>query len=220
MDIWAIIPVKSLQGSKRRLAHMLSAEARAQLIWRFLDNALVVLNQVTAVHTTLVISSDADVLALAQQRGAHVVAEAEPHGLNTAVAEALKFAVARGAEGVLILPADLPFLRVDDVEAMLAVAAAATKGGNERESPPRQPFMAICTDAARNGTNALLLCPPAGFTFHYGPGSFGHHVAEALRCGMLVHEVSAPGLQFDLDTETDWLAFRAKLGALSHTPGD
>lgn len=216
MGIWAIIPVKSLRESKRRLARLLSADERAQLIERFLHNALATLNQVTVVHATIVISSDPVALAAARRHGAHALLETAPCGLNTAVAEAVAFAVAQGAAGVLILPADLPFLHPADVEAMLAVAVGDANG---RAPGARRPYIAICTDAARNGTNALLLCPPAGFTFHYGPGSFNLHAAEARRRGMLVHEVCAPGLQFDLDTEADWLACRARLGALSHAPG-
>ena len=216
MGIWAIIPVKSLRESKRRLAHLLSADERAQLIERFLHNALAALNRATAVHATIVISSDPVALAAARRHGAHALAETAPCGLNTDVAEAVAFAVAQAAAGVLILPADLPFLRAADVEAMLAVAVGDENG---RAPAARQPYIAICTDAARNGTNALLLCPPAGFAFHYGPGSFSLHAAEARRRGMLVYEVCAPGLQFDLDTEADWLACRDRVDMFAPASG-
>ena len=44
MTTWAVIPVKPLRDSKRRLEHLLSAEERAALIYQFLDNLLTVLD--------------------------------------------------------------------------------------------------------------------------------------------------------------------------------
>ena len=67
MDIWALIPVKSLKDSKRRLSRLLPAEQRAILIHGLLQHELMVLNEVPAITNVLVISSDADVWRLARQ---------------------------------------------------------------------------------------------------------------------------------------------------------
>ena len=77
-------------------------------------------------------------------------------------------------------------------------------------SPPA-PLLVICPDEAEDGTNALLLAPPGEFTFRYGPGSFRAHLAEAARRGRSAHVVPAPGLRFDLDTESDWLVYNGYL---------
>ncbi len=74
-----------------------------------------------------------------------------------------------------------------------------------------QSLAALCSDEVGDGTNALLLAPPGNFTFHYGPGSFGHHVAEATGRGRACHMIHAPGLRFDLDTESDWLVYNGYL---------
>ncbi len=70
-----------------------------------------------------------------------------------------------------------------------------------------RPLLAVCGDEADEGTNALLLAPPGDFTFRYGSGSFRAHLAEAAARGRATYTVNAPGLRFDLDTESDWMAY-------------
>lgn len=227
MSIWAIIPVKSLHESKRRLAHLLAAEERAALMQQFLRGVLQVLSEVEAIDQTLVISSDPRVWRLAQAYGALVEKEESAHGLNAAVTHAVSLAVARGATGTLILPADLPFLQAADVGMMLAAVAVArpcptgaavwpqaphvlanAHAHDSHATEDQRPQLVICSDREGDGSNGLLLYPPGAFTFHYGPGSFQQHLAEAQRRDMIVCTVDAPGLQFDLDTEADWLAYQ------------
>ena len=209
MDTWAIIPVKSLHASKKRLAHILTAAERADLIHHFLQHTLSILEQTTAVQQTLVISSDPRVLNLAWQYRAWTLAETVPaedllDGLNVAVSQATTWAAAQGAASILILPVDLPLMQVNDVERMVtAVQHAQPNGWTQPAS------MAICTDKVGQGTNALCISPPGNFTFHYGPGSFQKHIAEAARHNMSVQIVAAPNLQFDLDTESDWHIYQS-----------
>ncbi len=200
MTTWAIIPVKPLHDSKRRLAHLLSAAARADLIHSFLDELLAVLNETPGIDHVLVVSGDRSVLALAEKYGAAILVEVEPLGLNAAVAHGATYAAARGATAVLFLPADLPFARVADVEQMLRPLAEDDR-----------PLLALTGDEDEAGTNALLLAPPGDFTFRYGPGSYGAHLAEAVERGRSTYVINAPGLRFDLDTEADWRAFCGEL---------
>ncbi|MCP4423587.1 MAG: 2-phospho-L-lactate guanylyltransferase [Chloroflexi bacterium] len=194
-SIWAIIPVKPLHESKRRLAHILSADERAALIQRFLAHTLTVLNQAKAIDRILAVSGDEWVLDTARNAGADVLVETAVSGLNSAVTQAVKFAEEGGATAVLILPADLPFIQTEDVAIMV------TAGANSSRT-------VICSDDIGSGTNALLISPPNGFTFHYGANSFQHHLQEAAQHGLVSHIVHAPGLKFDLDTEEDWQQYQ------------
>ena len=196
MTTWAIIPVKPLRESKRRLSHMLSADERADLILTFLDNLLLTLNATPGIDHILVVSGDPLVTTLAEKYGALVLNEPTPTGLNAAVARGMAYAAGTGASAVLILPADLPFARVEDIDAMLRSMDMVGR-----------PLLAVCGDETDQGTNALLLAPPGDFTFRYGPGSFRAHLAEAAAQGRAIYTVNAPGLRFDLDTENDWLAY-------------
>jgi 2-phospho-L-lactate guanylyltransferase len=202
MPTWAIIPVKRLQESKRRLQHLLSAEERADLICHFLDNLLDVLDAAPGINRTLVVTADAAVMALAARRGAEVLIEQASGGLNAAVAQGTAHAARHGATAVLILPADLPFARVEDIEGMLRPLTA-----DPEATPVARSLIALTGDEAEEGTNALLLAPPGAFTFHYGPGSFRAHLAEAVERGRSTYLVNAPGLRFDLDTESDWAVY-------------
>jgi 2-phospho-L-lactate guanylyltransferase len=208
MTTWAIIPVKPLHESKRRLAHLLSVEARAGLMRRFLDDLLSVLSETPGIDRVLVVTGDVEVTALAEARGATLLREPSPAGLNAAVARGVEFAVRQGATAALILPADLPFARVADIEAMLRPLTTVDR-----------PLIALTGDEGEEGTNALLLAPPGDFTFHYGPGSFAAHRAEAAARHRTVHIINASGLRFDLDTESDWRTYSDELVELAEEQG-
>lgn len=197
-ETWVVLPVKPLAAGKTRLANLLTAVERANLLHSFLQRQLAQLVEQPGVDSVLVVSSDTAVHALARQYGAAVLAEPYPLGLNTAVAQASHFARTRGAARALVLPADLPFVQPADVAMMLHAARGAG------------PLLAVCPDQIYTGTNALLLqaWPPA-FRFRYGRGSFDAHLQEAQRHEMAVHIVETPGLMFDLDTEADWHSYQA-----------
>lgn len=194
MTTWAVIPVKHLRESKRRLAHLLTPDERADLILSFLDNMLATLNETPGIDRTLVVTGDPVVSTLAGKYGAELLIEFEPAGLNAAVSIGVTRATAQGASAVLILPADLPFASVEDIEEALRSLYTLPS-----------PLMAIAGDGEEEGTNALLLAPPDGFTFRYGPGSFRAHLAEG--SDRTVGIIDASGLRFDLDTESDWLLY-------------
>jgi len=191
-SIWAVVPVKRLWQAKQRLPDVLAPAERAGLMRQMARRTLAVLQESPDIDQTVVISSDADVLALAQRMGALALDEGEVMGLNTAVTRAAAFAADQNADSILILPADLPFLRPADVRAMFS-----GNGG-----------VAICGDRSHSGTNALLLPLPTSFCFQYGRDSYRQHLQEAARLGMIAHTVFIPGIQFDLDTEQDWQTYQ------------
>ncbi|MDX1413900.1 MAG: NTP transferase domain-containing protein [Candidatus Promineifilaceae bacterium] len=220
MDIWTLIPVKSLKESKRRLARLLPAEQRAILIHGLLQHELMILEEIPAITQVLVVSSDPAVWQLARQFDAQVVEEIEPQGLNIAIARGMAVASQNGAQGVLILPVDLPFITISDITAVVNIGLEEKFNGNSTAKPLTidgngspgadglQHVMAICADEDGDGTNALFFRPPSEFSFHFGPGSFRLHIDEAHRRGLTVRTVTTPGLQFDLDNEKDWHAYQ------------
>ncbi len=60
MGVWGIIPVKSLQQSKQRLAHLLTAEQRSALMLRMLRHLLMALADVSGVKREVNIACIAD----------------------------------------------------------------------------------------------------------------------------------------------------------------
>jgi 2-phospho-L-lactate guanylyltransferase len=221
MDVWTILPVKSLSESKGRLAHLLSPAYRAQLMHRLLEHVLQTMQGVPRIIQVLVISRDPDVWRLARIYKARVVKETEPYGLNSAVAHAYGIAAGGGADAVLILPVDLPLVTTADINLILDAGLGEAHGNGSGAmtgmeflpslappANPQQPVMAICSDRRGDGTNGLLLQPSLNFEFHYGVNSLNEHIKEAFERNFLVRLVNATGLQFDLDTEEDWQLFQ------------
>lgn len=222
MTTWAIIPVKPLRYGKSRLSHILTPDERAQLTTKMLRRTLKVLNNVAGIFRSLVISRDPAALKIGREYGAYTYGEGEKQDLNVALTRAAHIAAAQEASGVLIVPADLPLITVEDVEMMLAGVAPTMSGSGARDysngtirfHQPRA--ITICPDRKRDGTNAIYVTPPLGFQFRYGDGSFDRHLKEAERLGMESRIVHAPGLKFDLDTEEDWYTYQTLNGGGGH----
>jgi 2-phospho-L-lactate guanylyltransferase len=207
MILWAIIPVKPLRYSKSRLSHILSMDERAQLTSDILERTISAVDQVPVITKTMVISRDTAALKVARKFGVSTYRETEKQDLNTALIRAAHIAAAQKAEGVLILPADLPLVTSADIEELIEAVGLANPNGSNGYSFLKR-VMVICTDRNQDGTNALLVSPPTAFTYQYGPNSFERHLNEAEKLGMTIRTVTVPNIEFDLDTEEDWHIFQ------------
>ncbi len=190
MTPFVLIPVKPPAQGKSRLRGVLADGARIELIWHLFDHVLGIAIRTVGASQTLVIGSDPDVLDYARRRGVGTVADGSGSGLNAALALGRAEALRRGADALLVLPGDLPFLSAQDVGAL--IDAAGTGG------------IVIAPDDREEGTNALLLSPPDILPFAFGPGSFAAYIAAARPCGIEPTIVRRPGLAFDVDTAEDY----------------
>jgi len=196
MPVWAIVPVKPFLHSKSRLAAVLSPEARAGLSREFLGHALRVLAQAREIERVLVVSRDPAALALAREFKAHTVTEVGAPDLNLALARATRVAGAGGAGAVLILPTDLPFMTVADLQALIAA-----EGGG--------PAVALAPDRHEAGTNALFVRPPGLLAYAFGVGSLAEHQQRAHAAGAAVRLCRLPGLALDVDGPDDLAVYQA-----------
>jgi 2-phospho-L-lactate guanylyltransferase len=198
--VWAIVPVKPFPHAKSRLASMLSPEERGILSRFLLKRTLDVLGAVAEIAGTVVVSSDADALALAEARGVVGLME-EGQGLNAALAQATAWVSARQGGVVLIVPADLPLLEPSDIQEILRPV-------------DREPMVVIAPCWRGDGTNALLVRPLGLIEYRFGPGSFAEHSRQALRKGATLHIYRSPGLELDLDLPEDIRRWRQPLDAV------
>ena len=223
MSIWAIVPVKPLRHAKSRLAPALGNEERLALSRDMLRTVLAALTAASGIDRTLLVSRDPEALALGRQLGARTLSERSrfvalrtpegahlsrgpsgsrrgpPIALNQALAQATKAAVGSGASAVLVLPADLPLVTAQDIEALI-----------DYVDPP--PAVVLAPDRRRDGTNALLAWPPALIEYAFGEASFDRHRTAALNAGVRVAICDRPGLALDLDLPEDLGLFRQALG--------
>lgn len=193
MSVVAIIPVRSLIDGKTRLTPVLDGTERYKLNARLLAHTLRTTAALAA--STMVVSRCLKAREMASASGAQSLFEVTRGGLNPALNRASKVARARGAARILVLPADLPFVCLDDLHALIWRAGRAGA--------------AIAPDQLRGGTNAL--CIPAGhsFRFRFGVGSFFRHQREAEEVGLDMGVVCRPSLAFDVDWPSDFSQLRA-----------
>ena len=97
----------------------------------------------------------------------------------------------RGATGVLSVSCDLPFLIPDELRALLETARQGDG-------------LAIASDRAGTGTNALVMSPVGAIPYLYGLGSFAAHQDAARAAGLALNVVRRAGLSFDIDTPDDF----------------
>jgi len=185
----AVLPVKPLAEGKTRLEAVLGAAGRYALNRRFFMRTLGLAARQPGADSTLVVSRDEAVLALARPSGAHGVRETAT-GLNRALDLARRHVRALGADALLVLPVDLPWLEVADVDAMVAAAEDGAQ-------------LVIAPDEKAGGTNALLLAAGDTLEFCFGDDSFKAHLAAARRSGIAARVIDRPGLAFDVDTPAD-----------------
>lgn len=120
--IYCLIPAKPYLESKTRLAPLLSAEQRA-ILGRWLLLRTIRLAK-AVIEDVVVVSRDRALLADAKAQGAWGLLETVL-GLNPALTQGARFAQARGADSLLVLPTDLPRLTTYDLEAILALGVGA-----------------------------------------------------------------------------------------------
>jgi 2-phospho-L-lactate guanylyltransferase len=190
LKTWAIIPVKPFNRAKSRLAPVLSPEEREALALAMFKHSVELLSQIHRLAGVLVVSRDTKALAIARDFGVHTLMESGQPDLNPALRRAALAVSSWGASGLLVMPADLPFVTADDIDAIL-------KLGRYFQS------VVIVPDGQRSGTNGLLLSPPELMPFSFGEGSFERHklLAEATHATLSIYE--SPRMALDIDTPAD-----------------
>ncbi len=190
MSIWAIIPVKPLNRGKSRLEGVLSPDERKQLSEMMFRRVLTTVKSVPQITGALVISRDPHALAIARDLGAHTVQESGALELNNALMRATQVVGGWRGGAVLILPADLPLITVEDVQGV-------TELGQENMT------VVVATDNHEDGTNAMLIRPPGLIPYAYGAGSFQRHIALAKEAGATVKVYHSDRLALDIDMPAD-----------------
>ncbi len=190
LKIWAIVPVKPFSHAKSRLATVLTPEQRETLARHLLRQSLQLLVGSNAFAEVLVVSRDSKALKIAHDYHAHTVQETGAPELNAALLRAGQLAYSRGAQGVFVMPADVPLVTMDDIEQILYLG--------------RYNFSVVLVpDQTQDGTNGLLVAPPGLIPFSFGVGSFGRHKALAEAAGATVHVYDSPRMALDIDLPTD-----------------
>lgn len=193
--MWAIVPLKSLEAAKRRLAGMLSAAERRDLMLAMARDVLTALCQARQLSGILIVSRTPEADALAQTFSTERFAESPDADLPEALTQASAYLTRHfGARGVMVIPADVPLIRAAEIDDLLAghVAMAEKRGA-----------VTVVPDGDNLGTNCLVLSPPDVIGFVFDGKSFRPHVDAAFARGLTPRIVQSRGFALDIDTEDD-----------------
>lgn len=196
--IHVVLPMRTISGGKARLGGALDAEEREELVLGMLLHTLSVLGGWSACRRTHLVSPDPMVEAATRLVAGDLSHHRQPGiGLNPAIFQGIRAALADGARSVLVLPGDLPHLAVDALDSLVYAADAALAAASGGE------LVAIVPSDGSSGTNALLLRPPDVIATAFGDDSFEAHLRAAAAADAAVQVVDDAVLGFDLDTPDD-----------------
>jgi 2-phospho-L-lactate guanylyltransferase len=194
--LWALVPVKNLRDAKQRLADVLSAGERRALFRAMLEDVLSVLCHCQGLAGVMLVTRDPEARVLATRYGARVLEEEENRGHTAASSFGARALAEEGAAGMLQLPADIPLITWQDVDALLQAHASG-------------PAVTLAPSRDERGSNAVACSPPDLLPLRFGDDSYFPHLDRARALGIEPGIVQRPGLALDVDTPDDLRAFLA-----------
>lgn len=188
----AVVPVKKLSESKTRLSQTLSLNNRQKLVLVMLEDVLASLSESDLVDQVAVLTPDRQVADRAENLGARTMMDQTNVGINESIAMVTEYEIKeRSGMPLLILPVDVPLVKPTTIDSII-----------RKVDNPNHALVVISPSTAK-GTNALLRNPPDAIPTHYGVGSFGAHVAEAMARKVRLEVQRSEDLEIDVDTPSD-----------------
>jgi 2-phospho-L-lactate/phosphoenolpyruvate guanylyltransferase len=194
MGVWAVVPVKELEGAKMRLAPLLPSRVRQALMLAMLQDVLAALAEARGLAGVAVVTVDATARAVAMKYGARIIETGARDGHTGAVSAAARLLAEEGCPGMLTVPGDIPLVTPGEINQLL-----------EAHAP--QPAFTIAPSRDERGSNAIICSPPDAVPLRFGEDSFFPHLRAAEACGIRPTVMRLSGLALDLDTPEDLAAF-------------
>lgn len=194
MKASVLIPVKSLDAAKSRLANKLSKYQRVTLITLMLRHIILTILSYDPNISVFVVSKDTNILKLAASLKVHSILEK-----NTGHNIALKDAAQQLNQSlpILTISADIPFLTKDDLKNMFTLLKT---------------FNCVLASAKeKTGTNAILLKKPLTIPYLFGKNSYEKFKTEIGKKNLSYTTYRNDTISFDLDTNADYIYFKETL---------
>src|ERR1700733_15375820 len=192
--VWAVVPVKELEGAKQRLSPPLTPDERGLLATTMLEDVLEAVSAVGKLAGVLVVTVDPVATFLAIRYGARIVTEGALEGHTGAVTAAARLLVREGRAGIMTMPGDIPRLSPTEIAATLAAHRAA-------------PSFTIVPAHDDLGSNTIVCSPPDAVPLRFGEDSFYPHLDAARARGIEPLVVRHPGIGMDIDNPVDLATF-------------
>ena len=195
-DIWAIVPIKELDGAKQRLSPLLSPSQRRALIEVMMGEVLEAVAETPALAGILVVTLDPQATALAGRLGARVVTDGARDGHTGSVMGGIRLLLSEGRGGMLTLPADIPAVTSQEIS---LVIGAHLPGRSFTISPAHDHL----------GSNTVICSPPDAVPLRFGDNSYYPHLEAAEKAGIEPTVIHQPGIAMDIDHPVDLAMFLA-----------
>ena len=189
-----LIPIKEPARVKTRLSQLLTLAERQQLVWAMFTDVCRAVAEVRNADAVFLVTSFDRAIDHAHTLGFDVLRESEQQSESASVDWAARQLRERGFDAVLRLPADVPLVQVEDIEALLGIDLTA-------------PTALLVPSFEGTGTNAILRAPVDLFPSRFGPNSLALHKEEGRRVGVDCLTFTNERLALDIDEPQDIAMF-------------
>jgi 2-phospho-L-lactate guanylyltransferase len=185
-----LIPIKDPANAKTRLARLLNEEERRQLAWAMFEDVSRAIATSNKPDRIILVSSFGPAVEKARALGWEVLIEESQFSESASVDWASIVLSERGFDTVMRLPADLPLVRGEDIDALLSIEIGV-------------PGALLVPSREGTGTNAIIRTPPGLFPSRFGPNSLALHKEEAARVGVDCVIANNARIALDIDEPAD-----------------
>ena len=201
MADWVVLPLKSLDRAKSRLAPALPPGDRRRLMRAMVLDVLAACRAARRAERVAIVTADPDWQALARAQGCDVIDELIEIGYPAAADLACRSLERRGdVRHVAVLPGDLPLLDAGELDQVMAALAEGAR-------------YVIVPSRDGQGTNCVAQRLPLEVPLRHGPQSFDRHLRLAAAAGIAPTVLRLSGLGHDVDLPEDIAALpQARLG--------
>ena len=187
----AILPIKSFDAAKQRLATALGGGSRHALAQAMFADVLASLRRSRRLEEIAVVTADHEAEASVRGERVVVLRDEVRAGQSAAAMIGIAHARATGFERALLVPGDTPLVDPDAIDQLL------------ERSEDEAFAVTIVPDRHGTGTNALLMAPPDAMEPSFGPGSLERHVEAARAADRPYRIEEIASLMHDVDTADD-----------------
>ena len=188
MNIEAVVALKTLSQSKRRLSAVLNDEQRSDLVEAMAQDVLSCLMRHPEIDAVHVVCGEGWMRDVFPEGPLVVWQESESHERGLIAAHEM-VAARTGAERLLFIHADLPFLGQEDISAVIAASV--------------DHHAVFSPDFTETGTNAVLRWRDQSVPLCFGEDSFARHRQAAKAAETRWRVVRASGVARDVDEPED-----------------
>ena len=188
VPIEAVVALKTLSQSKRRLSAVLSDDQRCNLVEAMAQDVLSCLMAHPEIDTVHAVCGEGWTRSVFPDGSLRMWDEGESQKAGLIAAYEM-IAAKTAAEGLLFIHADLPFLGQEDISAMIA-------GSLDHHA-------VLSPDLSETGTNAVLRWRHQSLPLCFGEHSFARHQQAAEATETPCRVVRAKGVARDVDEPED-----------------